>query len=99
MAKQGINPALELEGVVLTMYDARTNLSKQVEAEARKFFGDQVYRTVIPRNVRLSESPSFGKPILLYDPQSIGAIAYKALADEITKKHIAAAAPRRAANS
>ncbi len=98
-AKQGLNPGLQLEGVVLTMYDARTNLSKQVESEARKFFGDSVYRTVIPRNVRLSESPSFGKPILLYDPQSIGAIAYKALADEITKKHLGVADSRRVANS
>jgi len=86
VAKAGLNPELDLEGVVLTMYDARTNLSRQVEGEARKHFGDSVFKTVIPRNVRLSESPSFGKPILLYDPNSIGSIAYKALADELTKK-------------
>jgi chromosome partitioning protein len=88
VARQGLNPALELEGVVLTMYDSRTNLSRQVEAEARKHFGEGVFRTVIPRNVRLSESPSFGKPILLYDPNSIGSIAYKALADELVKKNM-----------
>lgn len=99
IARSGLNPTLELEGVLLTMYDARTNLSKQVEGEARKHFGESVFRTVIPRNVRLSESPSFGKPILLYDPNSIGAIAYKALADEITKRQLSTVEIKRVANS
>jgi chromosome partitioning protein len=88
VAKQALNKRLTLEGVVLTMYDARTNLSRQIETEARTHFQDAVFRTVIPRNIKLSESPSFGKPILLYDPNSIGAIAYKALADELVKKHL-----------
>ena len=99
LARQVLNPGLELEGVVLTMYDARTNLSKQIESEARAHFTDSVFKTVIPRNIKLSESPSFGKPILLYDPNSIGAIAYKALADEMVKRHLQAPAPKTVANS
>lgn len=83
LARQQLNPTLELEGVVLTMYDGRTNLARQVTAEARKFFGDTVFQTVIPRNVRLSESPSFGQPIFIYDPQSVGAQAYAGLAAEL----------------
>ena len=67
----------------LTMYDARLNLSQQVADEARKFFAERVYRTVIPRNVRLSEAPSFGKPIVLYDPNSSGAESYRELAREV----------------
>lgn len=86
LARERLNPDLDLEGVVLTMYDGRTNLSRQVEQEARKFFGDLVFKTVIPRNVRLSESPSFGKPILLYDPTSVGSLAYLALAEEFEKR-------------
>lgn len=82
-ARARLNPELQLEGVVLTMFDARTNLSRQVGDEARKFFEEKVFKTVIPRNVRLSESPSFGKPIVLYDPVSIGSAAYEALADEL----------------
>ncbi len=83
LARQQLNPNLELEGVVLTMYDGRTNLARQVTAEARKFFGETVFQTVIPRNVRLSESPSFGQPIFIYDPQSVGAQSYAGLAAEL----------------
>ena len=78
-----LNPALRIEGVLLTMFDARVSLSKQVADEARKFFADRVYKAVIPRNVRLSEAPSFGKPIVLYDPHSSGAESYRMLAKEV----------------
>ena len=78
-----LNPDLAIEGVLLTMYDGRLNLSKQVEQEARKFFADKVYHTVIQRNVRLSEAPGFGKPIVLYDPSSVGAENYNSLAKEV----------------
>jgi chromosome partitioning protein len=77
-----VNSALEIEGIVLTMYDERMNLTRQVAEEVRTHFGDKVYRTVIPRNVRLSEAPSFGKPIILYDIRSRGSEAYVALAKE-----------------
>jgi len=77
-----VNPGLEIEGIVLTMYDERMNLTRQVAEEVRTHFGDKVYRTVIPRNVRLSEAPSFGKPIILYDIRSRGSEAYVALAKE-----------------
>ncbi len=77
------NPDLEILGVVITMFDERTNLSKQVEEDARSFFGEKVFRTRIPRNVKLSEAPSFGKPIFLYDIKSKGAISYLNLAKEI----------------
>ncbi len=83
LVQDHLNPALRIEGVLLTMYDARLNLSQQVAEEARKFFSDRVYRTVIPRNVRLSEAPSFGKPIVLYDPHSTGAERYRELATEV----------------
>ena len=83
LVRAELNPALELEGIVLTMVDMRNNLSRQVEAEVRQHFGDRVYRTRIPRNVRLSEAPSHGKPILLYDIHSRGAVAYLKLAEEI----------------
>ena len=78
-----LNPGLRIEGVLLTMYDARVSLSKQVADEARKFFSDRVYNAVIPRNIRLSEAPSFGKPIVLYDPHSSGAESYRMLAREV----------------
>jgi chromosome partitioning protein len=78
-----LNPGLEIEGLMLTMTDSRLNLSKQVAKEAREYFGDKVYRTTIPRNVRLSEAPSFGKPILLYDALSAGAEAYMNLTREM----------------
>jgi len=83
LVQENLNPALRIEGVLLTMYDARLNLSQQVADEARKFFSDRVYRTVIPRNVRLSEAPSFGKPIILYDGSSTGAESYRSLAQEV----------------
>lgn len=86
LARTKLNPMLEVEGVVLTMYDGRTNLSRQVATEAREFFGEQVFRTFIPRNIRLSECPSFGQPIFLYDPQSLGAAAYLALAREMESR-------------
>ncbi|MFQ5767809.1 MAG: ParA family protein [Acidobacteriota bacterium] len=81
----GINPSLEMEGVLLTMYDERTNLARQVVQEIRSFFGDQVFETVIPRNVRLSEAPSFGQSVLTYDVRSRGAVAYLALAVEVLR--------------
>ena len=83
LVQDHLNPALRIEGVLLTMYDARLNLSQQVAEEARKFFSDRVYKTVIPRSVRLSEAPSFGKPIVLYDPNSTGAERYRELAMEV----------------
>lgn len=81
--RQAFNPRLTLEGVVLTMYDERTNLARQVAEDLRQFFGEKVFETVIPRNVRLAEAPSFGKPILLYDVRSRGAESYIRLAKEI----------------
>ena len=83
LVQDHLNPALRIEGVLLTMFDARLNLSQQVAAEARKFFAERVYKTVIPRNVKLSEAPSFGKPIVLYDPHSTGAESYRDLAREV----------------
>lgn len=84
--RQGLNPSLELLGVLLTMYDARTSLSEQVKAEVAQYFGDKVFETVIPRNVRLAEAPSHGKPISSYDKWSKGARAYKQLAKDIVKR-------------
>jgi chromosome partitioning protein len=81
-----LNPALEIEGVVLTMFDKRNNLSDLVAADVRDHFGDKVYRTVIPRNVRVSEAPSHGKPVLLYDLRSAGAQAYVHLAGEVLRR-------------
>ena len=83
LVQDHLNPSLRIEGVLLTMFDARLNLSQQVADEARKFFSDRVYRTVIPRNVKLSEAPSFGKPIVLYDAHSTGAESYRELAREV----------------
>ena len=82
-----LNPNLEVGGVVLTMYDARTKLSKDVAAQVREYFGDVAYRTVIPRSVRLSEAPSYGEPIEAFDPMSRGAIAYRHLGKEFLKRH------------
>ncbi len=84
--KEHFNPILDIKGVLLTMYDERTNLSKQIEAELRKYFKSKVYDTIIPRNVRLSEAPSFGKPIQVYDIRSAGARAYMSLAKEMMRK-------------
>lgn len=81
--KDSFNPSLKVEGVLLTMYDDRTNLTRQVESDLREFFADEVFKTVIPRSIRLAEAPSFGKTILSYDPRSKGAEAYIQLAKEI----------------
>jgi len=81
--REHLNPGLVVEGVVLTMFDDRTNLTRQVAADLKEFFGEQVFKTVIPRSVRLAEAPSFGKPILSYDPRSKGAESYIQLAKEI----------------
>jgi chromosome partitioning protein len=83
-----LNPGLEIEGVLLTMFDDRTNLAQQVTAELKRFFGDKVFATTVPRNVRLAEAPSHGKPVLLYDPKSRGAESYLQLAKEIIPKHV-----------
>jgi chromosome partitioning protein len=83
LIKQSLNPKLEIEGILLTMFDVRNNLSHQVANEVRKHFKDKVFRTIIPRNIRLSEAPSHGKPILLYDVHSKGAESYLNLAREI----------------
>ena len=83
LVKKNLNKALEVEGVLLTMFDARTNLSIQVVEEVKKYFKDKVYRTIIPRNVRLSEAPSHGKPITVYDSKSKGAEVYMELAKEV----------------
>jgi chromosome partitioning protein len=86
-----LNPGLDIDGVLLTMYDERTNLGQQVAADVRQFFKDKVYRTVIPRNVRLGEAPSHGMPVLLYDGRSRGAEAYLALAREVLERSATAA--------
>jgi chromosome partitioning protein len=83
--KRELNPSLAIEGLLLTMYDERTNLSEAVAKDLRDFYGSQVLRSVIPRNVRLAEAPSFGKPIMLYDPKSRGAESYNELAKEILR--------------
>ena len=85
--RASLNPALAIEGVLLTMYDDRTNLGQQVSANIREFFGDHVYKTVIPRNVRLGEAPSHGLPAILYDARSRGAEAYVAFAHEFMGRH------------
>lgn len=85
--KKKLNPNIEIEGVLGTMYDGRTNLSIQVLDEVKKYFPDKVYKTIIPRNVRLSESPSFGEPIINYDRTSKGADAYMALAKEVIRNN------------
>jgi chromosome partitioning protein len=86
MVKRGLNPGLRLQGIVLTMFDRRNNLSDLVAADARGFFGATVYETVIPRNIRISEAPSHGKPVLLYDFRSPGAQAYVRLAGELMRR-------------
>jgi len=84
--KRAFNPGLEIQGIVLTMFDRRNNLSDMVAADVRGYFGDKVYKTVIPRNVRVSEAPSHGKPVLLYDIRCAGAEAYLHLASEVIKR-------------
>jgi chromosome partitioning protein len=86
LVQQNFNPDFQIDGVLLTMYDARLNLSRQVVGEAKEYFGAKVFRTLIPRNIRLAEAPSFGKPILLYDLQSVGAKSYLAVAEELMKR-------------
>lgn len=86
LVQKGLNPSLRIEGILMTMFDGRNNLSKQVEEEVRTHFKEKVFRTVIPRNVRLSEAPSHGKPIILYDITSRGAIAYLELAKELIER-------------
>ncbi len=83
LVQKNLNPRLQIEGVLLTMYDGRLNLSKQVADEAKEYFGDRVYRSMVPRNVRIAEAPSFGKPIVLYDILSVGAKSYLNLAKEV----------------
>ena len=90
--RAALNPALEIEGVLLTMFDERTNLGQQVAADVREFFKEKVFRTVIPRNVRLGEAPSHGMPVILYDVKSRGAEAYLALAKEVLARLKATAA-------
>ncbi|MCL4124646.1 UNVERIFIED_CONTAM: hypothetical protein GTU68_012406, partial [Idotea baltica] len=85
--RQSANPGLRIAGIVLTMYDKRNNLSRQVEQDARENLGDLVFDTLIPRNVRVSEAPSYAMPVLSYDSNSQGAVAYRALAQEIMNKH------------
>ncbi|MBI4542034.1 MAG: ParA family protein [Gemmatimonadetes bacterium] len=86
LVQRNFNPRLAIDGVLLTMYDARLNLSKQVAEEAKEYFGARMFNTVIPRNVRLAEAPSFGKPILLYDIGSVGAQTYLSVAEELIKR-------------
>ncbi len=86
LVQRNFNPALAIEGVLLTMYDARLNLCKQVAEEAKEYFGGRMFTVTIPRNVRLAEAPSFGKPIVLYDVQSVGAKSYLAVAQELIRR-------------
>ena len=95
LVRQQLNPRLDIQGIVLTMADQRNNLARQVEAEVRSHFGEKVYRTRIPRNVRLSEAPSHGQPILLYDIHSKGAVAYQKLAEELLGQLALTAPPRK----
>ncbi|HYT04638.1 MAG TPA: AAA family ATPase [Gemmatimonadales bacterium] len=95
LVQRNFNPTLAIAGVLLTMYDARLNLSNQVADEAKEYFGSQMFTITIPRNVRLAEAPSFGKPILLYDVQSVGAKSYLAVAQELIRRveHAGPASP------
>lgn len=97
--RESFNPGLEIEGVVLTMYDERTNLAQQVTQELKKFFGDKLLNTVIPRNIRLAEAPSYGKPALLYDVRSRGAESYIRLAKEIMDRQLRKTEPAIAAQA
>ena len=84
--REAVNPGLEIEGLLRTMFDARNNLANQVSEQLLEHFGDKVYRTIIPRNIRLAEAPSYGTPVLKYDQASRGAIAYLALAGELVRR-------------
>ena len=94
MVQQGLNPKLAIEGVLMTMYDGRLRLSNQILAEVRNYFGEKVYSTVISRNVRLSEAPSYGKPILMYDASSNGARNYMEAAKEFLSRQINSTQPQ-----
>jgi len=98
IVQRSLNPALQIEGVLLTMFDSRLNLSRQVAEEAKEYFGSKVFRTAIPRNVRIAEAPSFGEPMVLYDIVSVGAKSYLALAQELIarQKEVAGSSPVRA---
>jgi chromosome partitioning protein len=96
LVQQNFNPSLAIDGVLLTMYDSRVNLCRQVAADAKEYFAARMFPTVIPRNVRLAEAPSFGKPILLYDVQSVGAKSYLAVAQELVRRN-SVLAPQAAA--
>lgn len=87
LVRQSLNEALEIDGVVITMFDTRLRLSNQVQQELERYFGDRVYKTVVQRNVRLSEAPSYGKPVILYDALSMGARNYLSLANEVLQQH------------
>jgi chromosome partitioning protein len=87
--KASANPGLQIEGLVRTMYDARNSLSRDVSRQLIQYFGEKVYRTVVPRNVRLAEAPSHGLPVMMYDRSSRGSLAYQALANEMHKRHMA----------
>ena len=89
LKENGANPHLEVDGIVMTMFDARTNLAKQVYAEIKNFFGDKVFKTRIPRNVRVSEAPSHGMPVVTYAPRSLGAYYYRELATEFLERQAA----------
>ena len=86
LLQRGVNAGLSIDGVVLTMFDARLNLSRQVATDAREYFGSKVFQTTVPRNVRLAEAPSFGKPIIVYDVASVGAQAYMSIARELLER-------------
>jgi chromosome partitioning protein len=93
LRESGANPELEIEGIVMTMYDSRTNLAQQVVQQVAEYFGDKVYKTLIPRSVRVSEAPSFGKPVIDYDRHSTGAAAYRELAREFLQRRKKVEAP------
>jgi chromosome partitioning protein len=95
LIKKRLNPDLEREGILLTMYDRRNNLSHQVEQDIRAHFGTEVFETVIPRNVKLSEAPSHGKPVILYDINSSGATSYMEIARVLIRRHTAPAKPEK----
>ena len=86
MVRRDLNPRLQIEGVVITMYDGRALIAKQITAEIKKFFKNKLYEIIVPRNVRLAEAPSHGVPVMLYDPKCVGARAYKALAEEVLSR-------------
>ncbi len=96
LVQRSLNEGLVIDGVLLTMYDARINLSRQVAADAREYFGEKVFESVIPRNIRLAEAPSFGKPIIVYDVSSAGAQAYLRVATELLIRLKQPAAPTSA---